>query len=62
MGNGLADHSLYLISVPSDFKQPRSPYPAAGTGNKGLCDNALRHDRILELPVLLRMCSTPCFK
>ena len=46
----------------SRSQSPRYPYPAAGTGNKDLWDKAFRHDKILGLPVLQRMYSTPCFK
>ena len=43
-------------------QSPRYPYPAAGIGNKDQWDKAFRHDRILGLPVLLRIYSAPCFK
>ena len=52
----------YIITIQSHSQSPLYPYPSAGMGNKDLCDKAFHHDRNLGLPVLLRMCSTPCFK
>ena len=38
------------------FPEPSLPLISGGTGNKILC--AFRHDGILELPILLRMCAS----
>ena len=57
-------HSSLMISTLGSGQScfQRSRYPGAETGNKDLWDKAFRHDRILGLSVLLRMCLTPCFK
>ena len=52
---------LVLIAsvLESRSQSPRYPYTAAGTGNNDLWDEAFRHDRIIGLPMLLRMCASP---
>ena len=44
-----------LSQAQSRSQSPRYSCPVVGTGNKDLWDKAFRHDRILGLPVLLRM-------
>ena len=43
------------------FPESSLPLSSCGAANKDLWGEAIHHDRIRGLPVLLRMCSTPCF-